>query len=172
MINTDEVLKIGYLQKSHGIKGEITLIFDKSDYADIDTDFYFLDIDGIYVPFFIEEITFVTHIGARVKFEDINDETQASRYVNLSVFVYRSQAIENKSDENDDWDFFIGYSVSEQNGRSLGIIESVDSSTMNVLFLLKDAEKEYLIPATQDFISEIDEHTKHIRMNLPEGLIE
>jgi hypothetical protein len=65
MITKDEVLKIGKLQKPYGIKGEISLVFDKPVYAGIDTEFYFLDIDRIFVPFLIEEITFITDTGAR-----------------------------------------------------------------------------------------------------------
>ncbi len=172
MIKAEEVLKIGRLQKSHGIKGEITLIFDKPAYADIDTDFYFLEIDGIFVPFFLEEITFMTDTSARAKFEDVDDESRASSYANLHVFLFRDQISEKNKDETFDWDFFIGYTVSDQNDRTLGVIENVDSSTLNVLFLLKDGEKEHLIPATEDFITEIEENEKRIHMHLPEGLIE
>jgi len=42
---------------------------------------------------------------------------------------------------------------------------------MNVLFVVTDSATEYLIPATEDFITEIDDNQKIIRMELPEGLI-
>lgn len=172
MITKDEVIKIGKLQKSHGIKGEISLVFDKPAYADIDTEFYFLDIDGIFVPFLIEEITFITDTGARVKLEDIDDETRAAKFANLHVFLLRKQVSGNLEDEKLDWDFFIGYTVFDQNDRNLGVIESVDSATLNVLFVVKKADEEHLIPATEDFITKINDKQKVIWMNLPEGLIE
>ncbi len=172
MITKDEIIKIGKLQKSYGIKGEISLVFDKPAYADIDTEFYFLDIDGIFVPFLIEEITFITDTGARVKFEDINDETRAAQFANLHVFLLRKQISENSHDEKLDWNFFIGYTVFDQYLRNLGLIESVDSATLNVLFVVKKSETELLIPATEDFIVEINTDKKIIHMNLPEGLVE
>ena len=172
MIARDDVIKIGKLQKSHGIKGEISLVFDKTAYADIDTEFYFLDIDGIFVPFLIEEITFITDTGARVKFEDIDDETRAAKFSNLHVYLLRKQIPKGIAEETSDWDLFIGYTVFDQYLRDLGIIESVDTATINTLFIVKKSETELLIPATEDFIFEINDDKKIIRMNLPEGLIE
>ena len=172
MIAAEDVIKIGRLQKSYGIKGEISLVFDKPAYADIDAEFYFLEIDGIFVPFFIEEVTFINDIGARVKFEDIDTETKAAKFANLHVFLLRKQVEENAGDEPLGWDFFIGYSVLDQHYRHLGVIENVDSSTINVLFLVKKEETEHLIPAAEDFVIEINSDKKIIHMNLPEGLIE
>lgn len=172
MIGKDEVIKIGKLQKPYGIKGEISLVFDKPAYADIDTEFYFLDIDSILVPFLVEEITFITDTDARVKFEDINSETRAAKFVNLHVFLLRKQVSENLNDEKNDWNFFIGYTVFDQHYRDLGKIESVDAATINVLFIVKKADEEYLIPATEDFITEVNDRQKIIHMNLPEGLVD
>lgn len=172
MITKDEVFKIGKLQKPYGIKGEISLVFDKPAYAGIDTEFYFLDFDRIFVPFLIEEITFTTDIGARVKFEDVNDETEAARFANLYVFLLRKQVPENLDEKNPEWDFFIGYRVIDQHNRDLGTIESVDAATLNVLFIVKKANEEYLIPATNDFITRINDEQKIICMDLPKRLID
>lgn len=172
MINFDDTLKVGYLKKPHGIKGEITLIFDRSSYADIDTELYFLDIDGILVPFFLEEITFISDTTCRVKFMDIEDETVALRYSNISVYVPRDKVSAHSSDNEYDWSFFIGFSIVEENGNRLGTIEDVDSDTINVLFIVKDGEKEILIPATEDFIVYLDDEQKQICMKLPEGLLD
>ena len=71
-----------------------------------------------------------------------------------------------------DWDYFTGFTVIDQHGKRLGVIEEVDNSTMNVLFVVKNDGKEYLIPATEDFIEAIDEEGNLIEMFLPDGLIE
>ena len=83
MITKESVFKIGRLQKSHGIKGEINILFDQPEYSDIDVEFYFFDLDSIYVPFCIEEINFVSDTRGRVKFEDIDDEVYASQYLEV-----------------------------------------------------------------------------------------
>lgn len=172
MISKNDIIKIGRTQKPYGIKGEINILFQNEVYADLDTEFYFLEIDGIPVPFFIEEFTFSTDVQARVKFEDIEDEQRASLFANLDVYISR-EALEGLSISGEkNWNSFIGYTVVDQHGRNLGKIEDVDTQTINSLFLVKNGEDEYLIPATEDFITAIDDKKRIIEMDLPEGLIE
>jgi 16S rRNA processing protein RimM len=54
----------------------------------------------------------------------------------------------------------------------LGVSDAVDDSTMNVLFVVKKNDREYLVPATEDFILKIDEPRKILHVDLPQGLIE
>ena len=58
MISRDDILLVGRTQKPYGIRGEIMVLCQKAAYAEIDADFYFLEIEGIPVPFFVEEFTF------------------------------------------------------------------------------------------------------------------
>jgi len=170
MISEKDILPVGRTQKPYGIKGEIVLLFDQAAYAEADTEYYFLEIDGIPVPFFVEEFTFSTGVSARVKFEEVNDEKAASRYVNLTVFLPREVVSQVEREAEDDWNNFVGYTVVDQHGETLGIIEEVDDTTLNVLFVVKKDDDELLIPATEDFIAAIDEEKKLIEMYLPEGL--
>lgn len=172
MIPKKDILQIGNTQKPYGIKGEIVIRFRKEEYADAETEYYFLEIEGIPVPFFIEEFTYSTDVTARVKFEDVNDEVAAARYVNTPVFLPRELLESSAGSTMSDRDYFIGFSVINQHGKPLGIIREVDDSTINVLFIVRNEEKEYLIPAAEDFIAAIDEENLLIRMYLPEGLIE
>ena len=170
MISEKDILQVGRTQKPYGIKGEIILLFHKAEYAELDNEYYFLVIDGLPVPFFVDEFTFTTHVSARVKFTDVNDEKSASRYVNLDLYLPREMVISGQEPGKDDWTWFLGYTIVDQHGVNLGIIEEVDDSTLNTLFIVKDDEREHLIPATDDFIAAIDEENKIIEMYLPEGL--
>lgn len=172
MILRENILQVGRTQKPYGIRGEINVLFHKAEYAELDTEFYFLDIDGIPVPFYVDEFTFTTDVSARVKFEDVNDEKEASRYVNLEIFLPRETINEEHMENKDDWGMFIGYTIVDQHGETLGVIREVDSSTLNVLFIVLQAENELLIPATEDFIVAVDEEKKLLEMFLPEGLID
>lgn len=173
MITKDSVFKIGKLQKSHGIKGDIIVMYDQSEYADIDVDFYFLDIDAIYVPFMIEEVNFMTDTRGRVKFEDIDTQEEASKYSNIDVYILKSEMPETNVDDNaSSWNWFVGYKIIDQNKNNLGEVIDIDDATMNTLFILERDGEEYLIPATEDFITNIDEESKTIYLELPEGLIE
>lgn len=172
MISRKEILQVGSTQKPYGIKGEIVIRFGKADYADVDTEYYFLEIDGIPVPFFIEEFTYSTDVTARLKFEDVNDEKAAARYVNCPVFLPRELIKSPEGQTMAGWDYFKGFSIIDQHGTNLGVIEEVDDSTMNVLFVVRNDEREYLIPAAEDFIEAIDEKNNLIEMFLPDGLVE
>lgn len=118
----------------------------------------------------MEEFTYSGDLLARVKFEDVEDERDAARYVNTEVYLPR-ELVKSSDETSDDWDFFVGFTVMDQHGQVLGVIEEVDNSTMNVLFVVRDNDQEHLIPATEDFIAAIDEENNLIEMYLPEGLI-
>jgi 16S rRNA processing protein RimM len=170
MISREDILRVGHTQKPFSIRGEIIVIFHKAEYADIDTEYYFLEIEGIPVPFFVEEFTFVTDLSARVKFEDVNDEKTAMRYVNLDVFLPREAVNAVHLQDSDAWESFVGYTIVDQHGDTLGIIREVDTTTLNVLFMVQQKERELLIPATEDFIVSADAEKKILEMSLPEGL--
>ena len=167
-----EIIQIGRTQKPYGIKGELNILFDRAEYAELDSEYYFLMIENIPVPFFIEDFTFTTDVGARVKFEDIDDEKIASKYSNLAVCIPQELVEEIEESEASDWSYFIGYDVVGLDGELIGKISSIDETTLNVLFILENGDEEILIPATEDFITAIDEETKIIEMDLPEGLLE
>ena len=59
MIRRDEVYKIGKLGKPHGVKGEITFAITDDVFDRVDAEYLVLDIDGILVPFYLEEYRFI-----------------------------------------------------------------------------------------------------------------
>lgn len=170
MILSENILPIGRLLKPHGIKGEITLLFDKEAYADVESPYYIIEVEGIFVPFFVETLRYVSDVSAKVKFEDLDDEVSVARYSNSTVFLPKESMSEEMHAESE-WDYFLGFSVADKTLGDIGKIEEIDTSTLNVLFVVRNNEAEYLIPATEDFILEIDENRRVIRMDLPEGLI-
>lgn len=170
MITRGDLFKIGKLHKSHGIRGELILMFDEADFGEIETDFYFFEIESTFVPFFVEEIIFSDHTRARVKFEDIDDEIKASRFSNTEIYIHRKEISMPDPEEWAGWNYFIGYSIIDQNNKNLGVIKRIDTSTINNLFILQQENVTLLIPATEDFIVKTDDQHHLIYMNLPEGL--
>ena len=66
MIKQEEVYRIGRLGKTHGVRGEVSLQFDDDIFDRVDADYLVLELDGILVPFFIEEYRFRSDTVARV----------------------------------------------------------------------------------------------------------
>ena len=85
MIRRDDVYKIGKLGKPHGVKGEITFAITDDVFDRVDADYLILDIDGILVPFYIEEYRFKNDENVLVKFEDIDTQEQVRAYTGCDV---------------------------------------------------------------------------------------
>ena len=60
MIKKEDVFKIGQFAKPHGIKGEIALVTNSDVFDDSDDPYIICEMDGILVPFFIEEYRYET----------------------------------------------------------------------------------------------------------------
>ena len=168
MIKREEVYKIGRLGKSHGVKGEVSFQFDDDIFDRVDADYLVLDIDGILVPFFLEEYRFRNDSVCIVKFCDIDTQHRAQELTGCDVFFPRALAEE--ADEQPSLASLVGFTiVKASDGKNIGNIAAIDDSTINILFELEDGT---LIPASDELIEDIDTEQKQIRMNIPKGLLE
>ena len=168
MIRQEEVYKIGKLGKAHGIKGEISFLFDDDVFDRVDADYLVLDIDGILVPFFIEEYRFKSDTNALMKFEDIDTQERARELTGCDVYFPR--ALADSDEEGMSWAEIVGFGIVDANtGQTAGKIASVDDSTLNILFELEDGR---LIPASEELITDIDKENRTITIDIPEGLLE
>ena len=77
MIKREDVYRIGQLERPHGVRGEITFRFVDDVFDRVETDHLLIELDGILVPFFIEEYRFKSNEVALLKFEDIDTQMQA-----------------------------------------------------------------------------------------------
>lgn len=172
MIRRDNVYKIGKLGKPHGVKGEITFAITDDVFDRVDADYLVLDIDGILVPFYLEEYRFKNDDNVLVKFEDIDTQEQVRAYTGCEVYFPRH--LSDSDEENMSWAEIIGFQlVDAVSGRVVGTIDHVDDSTLNLLFEITSPEGEaLLIPANNDLIEEVDIEKKMIRMAIPKGLLE
>lgn len=167
MIKDEEVYKIGRVGKTHGIHGEVQVQIDDDVFDRVDAEYLILRIDGILVPFFMDEYRFKNDDIALVKFSDINSNEQARRLTGCEVFFQR--AIADAEEHDMTYAELVGYSVvNSADNTVLGEIEYVDDATDNILFELTDGT---LIPAAEELIAEIDSENRRIAMIIPEGLI-
>ena len=168
MIKEEEVYKIGKLGKTHGVKGEISFFFDDDVFDRVDADYLVLMIDGILVPFFMEEYRFRSDTTAIVKFCDIDTQERARELTGCDVWFPR--ALADSDDDTITWAAIVGFDIIDVNsGKPVGRIASVDDTTLNILFCLEDGR---LIPASEDLITGIDKENRTITINIPEGLLD
>ena len=167
MIRREDVYRIGKLGKTHGVRGEISFLFDDDVFDRVDADYLILCIDDILVPFFIEEYRFKTDSNALMKFEGIDTQERARELTGCEVYFPHELA---DSDEDTiSWAAIVGFDITDaDSSRTIGRIAAVDDSTINILFELEDGR---LIPASEDLITAIDQQARTITMRLPDGLL-
>ncbi len=172
MIREEEVFKIGSFNKPHGIKGEISFTFTDDIFDRSECDYLVCLLDGIYVPFFIEEYRFKTDTTALIKFEGIDSAEKARMFTNIPVYFPKKYVTEEESDDISSWNYFVGFNVFDTKYGSLGEIVAVDESTMNVLFYINREGEEIIIPAHEEFIINLNKKERIITVELPDGLID
>jgi len=168
MIKQEEVYKIGRLGKSHGVKGEISFQFDDDIFDRVDAEYLVLDIDGILVPFFMEEYRFRNDTVCLVKFCDIDTQQRAQELTGCDVYFPRALAEE--GEEMPSLASLVGLCIIDTSSKkTVGRIAAIDDTTQNILFELEDGT---LIPASDELIESIDINKKEIIMNIPNGLLD
>ena len=172
MIKMEEVFMIGQFGKPHGIKGEIALVTN-SDVLDNSEDPYIIcEIDGILVPFFIEEYRYKTDTVILVKLKNVDDEKAAREFSNREVFYSLDEVDEEDLVGEMTWDSFIGYQVIDEVQGKIGEITDVDESTINVLLQIDREGEEVLLPAVEELILSADHENKRLIVSLPVGLLD
>ena len=168
MIKRENVYKIGRLGKAHGVKGEVSFQFTDDIFDSVDAEYLVLDVDGILVPFFMEEYRFRNDSVCLVKFCDVDTQQRAQELTGCDVYFPRALAEE--AEETPSLSSLVGFKiVSVPDGSTIGTIAAIDDTTQNILFELEDGT---LIPASDELIENIDVNKKEIIMNIPEGLLD
>ena len=173
MIRPEDVYQIGRMGKVHGLKGEINFQFTDDVWDRTDSDYIICEVDGILVPFFIEEYRFRSDSTAIMKLEDLESADAVQFLVNSDVYFEKKYQEELDEDEVA-LNYFIGFKMIDgDNGQEIGTIIDIDDQTDNWLFIIERKEgNEVMIPAHEEFISEIKQEEKTMVMDLPLGLLD
>lgn len=174
MITEEEIIEIGTIGKPHGIKGELNVAVD--DDVDLDRlEKIALSIDGIYVPFFINNIRPKRVDTVIMEIDGIDDERKAAELTNKTVYAFVADDVKEGSDEDGGMyaSDLIGYTIVHADGRPVGKITDINDSTDNALFIVDvgNGRTTYL-PIADDLIDEINEEKKYVAMTLPEGILD
>ena len=175
MITRDELIAIGHYNKPHGVAGEIS--------ATVDVDWELLrelsclvsDIDGIFVPFFVNAIRPKSGDTVLLTIDGIENEKDVASLVNRDIYAlkreYRQESIDADADGYP-LDFFIGFELQDSDGSRVGGITDVDEQTENAIFIVDRDGSDLMVPATDDLIVEFDVDKKLMVMDLPTGLLD
>jgi 16S rRNA processing protein RimM len=167
-MDAKEGFKIGYVMKTHGLKGEITMatLPECPDLAGVET--LFLERRQQLVPYFVESLSFRGD-KAFIKFEDVDTLEQAGELKGSSIFLPK---VERPKPARGEFysDEVIGFEVIDEE-HLLGKVKEVVEAGPN-RFLALDNDRETLIPVAGPFIKSVNRSTKKIKVELPDGFLD
>jgi 16S rRNA processing protein RimM len=175
MITREELIAIGHYNKPHGVAGELSATID----VDIDVlrelSCLVSDMDGIFVPFFVNACRPKTQETVLLTIDGIDKELEAARLVNHDIYALKREFRQESIDADADGyplDYFIGFELLDSDGIVIGEIVDVDEQTENAIFIVERDGNEIMVPATDDLIVEFDLDRKVMVMDLPQGLLD
>ena len=160
---------LGKLSKLHAFEGEAILIAEWSfSKKDSKTEWVFIIIDGLPVPFFISSFRIRSDNSAIIKLNDVNGDKEMQPLIGLEVFVddKKKKAINRKDSDVD------GYLVIDKNLGLIGQAKTVLNYKQNFLLQVFRDGNEILIPVNETIILGINDSEKTIETHLPEGFME
>ena len=175
MITRDELIAIGHYNKPHGVAGEISATVDVEVELLRDLSCLVSEVDGIFVPFFVNACRPKTADTVLLTIDGISNEVEATLLVNAEIFALKrdfGQIAEEEDADGYPLDYFIGFEMKDVHGNRLGEIVAVDEQTENAIFIVDRGEDECMIPAADELIVEFDVDSKTMVMDLPQGLLE
>ena len=166
MIQANELIRIGTMRRPHGKSGELQCQMDNAYWDEADADFLILLLDGIFVPFRVEDWRGKGADSLIFRLKGVDTEVKALRLVNAEAYMLRRDLNE-EAEEMMTWQDLTGYEVLNGEHVVQGKVAAVDETTINTLLELEDGR---LLPVHEDLIIEIDEPQRRIILGLPEGL--
>uniref|UniRef100_UPI0032179239 ribosome maturation factor RimM n=1 Tax=uncultured Draconibacterium sp. TaxID=1573823 RepID=UPI0032179239 len=164
--------KIGYFRKTHGVQGDVVLEYEPQfEYSIEETDHFFIELEGLLVPFFIAKngFRFTTAKSAIVSFDWVDTEKYAKRLVGSSVYLFKSDII----DEPDESESMLeGFLLIDEQLGEIGMINQVDDYSGNIVLTVNYRGNEILVPYNDDIAVSMDETLKTITLKLPDGILD
>ena len=172
MISEEDVYQIGTLTRTHGVRGELAFLFTYDVWDRVEADYVFLRLDGLLVPFFLEEWRFRSDSVALLKFEDIDSADSASALVGADVFFPKALTPTDIDEEDLTWQHFKGFEVITDSESVLGTVTAVYDQTANVLLEVTMPDgRDILVPGHEDFILRADHRERRLYVRIPDELL-
>lgn len=170
MTNEDCFL-LGTLVKTHGYNGQIVLKVNQQYQERLEIlESVFLLMDGILVPFFIEEMEEYNISSFLLKIDEIDSKNEAAGFIGKDVFLPIAE-FEKENHSSQSSVSVIGYQIKSENNLNLGFVKEIREIPGNPLFVISYMESEIMIPANDELILDINHKDKIISMTIPDGLL-
>ena len=169
--NMDDLLRVGSIIKTHGIRGEVKvypLTDDVNRFKSLKEVILEPDSDNITLE--IEGVKFQKNIVI-LKFKGYDNINDIEMHVKKGIYVTRDNAVELEEDEYFIADL-IGLKVVTDGGKDFGVIKDVLQTGANDVYIIEHEGKEVLVPAIKQCILDVSISENRMTIHLLEGLIQ
>ena len=168
-----ELLQIARVLKSNGTEGEILIGFREINPEDLNQkEPVFITFDGLPVPFFIESFSRKGTNRALAHLTGVKNLQDAEELVGKDIFAKPDGINEyENADGGLTVDDLIGWTLKDAEGSAVGEITDYEDIPGNTCLYVETKDGQAMIPLHEDLILSVDEESKAISVDVPEGLI-
>ena len=165
---TDPPLPIGKVVKAHGLKGHLKVLPYGDTLSTLAADEKITAClpDGNWVSLTTAEIHPHQKVFLLLSHE-ISTVEEARRLVGAELCVPESRLPLTEPDEFY-WYQLIGLEVMSTDGQKLGTLEEIIETGSNDVYVVRQGDKEILVPAIQEVVHEVDLQRRLMTVDLPE----
>jgi 16S rRNA processing protein RimM len=168
----ENLLRVGVISSTHGVKGEVKVYpttddvnrFKSLKNVILDTGKEHMDLEIQGVKFFKNMVI--------LKFKGYDSIDDIEKYKGKDLLITRDQAVELGPDENFIGDL-IGLRVVTEDGEEFGTLTDVIKTGANDVYEVKTAEgKEVLLPAIKECVLNVDLGSGIVTVHIMDGLLD
>ena len=167
-----DVVLIGKIVGAHGLKGtsKIQLYAESLEIFKSGTVLLVRSPDGSENHYEIDWIKSHSR-GALLALKEVTSHNQAKSLIGSELYIKKAELPKLEAGAYY-WFDLIGVNVYTSDDRYIGRLDSIIETGANDVYVVKNDDKETLVPALESVVRSIDIESKIMRVELPEGLEE
>ena len=167
-----EPVLLGKIMAPHGVRGQLRVFLFSGEYASIDG----LKTVMLQAPNRTREtfeVAGTAHHGKKflLALKNFDDVNQVLHLAGRELYVNADQ-LPVLSEGEYYWRDLVGLQVVTAEGESLGTLTEIIATGSNDVYVVQGGDREYLIPALEDVVREINLVDRVMKVSPPEGLLD
>lgn len=171
-VRQDDLKLLGKIVATHGIRGQLKVA---SFSGEFDTLLSLESVvlkgkDGMMETFPVARAT-VHHNRVLISLTPFTNINEVLHLVGYELYAHRDQFPPLEEGEFY-WCDLIGLQVVTENGAAIGRLDSILPTGSHDVYVVRGADREYLIPAVEDVVVQVDLAAGTMTVSPPEGLLD
>ncbi len=164
MIQPEDLSQIGFIKRTHGVKGELQIELENEVALD-QGDFLFVNIHGQFIPYPINSIK--SGSGYLIlSFEFVKDMEMASTLIGRELYITKGDQ------QSTEVHSLIGYALIDDKLERIGSLKQMLQFPQQEMMVVEYNGKERMIPFVEAIVKAVSHENKEIYCNLPIGLLD